>query len=625
MKLSSLMSDGMVLQRHASVPIWGSAQPGQSVEVRIVNRVYKTAADHEGEWHISLDPMEAGGPYELVVQAEGEPEVVIRDVMIGEVWVLGGQSNMQLPVRRTLDLFADEIARANFPDIRQFTVPQRYDFHGPRYDLSDGAWKKAVQDDVLDFSAAGFFFAQALYKSYGVPIGLVQTAIGGTPVEAWMSEPTLRSFGNYDETLARCKDDDYVMRTIREDEERSHHWHEALNASDRGLLEKWYELKSLDTSEWSEAQLPSLWYGTELAAHRGSVWFRREIDVPESIAMGEALLKLGTIVDADDTYVNGVLVGSTSYKYPPRRYPIPAGVLRPGKNVISVRVISTHNTGGFIPEMPYQLVLGDQQIDLTGAWQYRIGATTDSLAPHTFFHYMPSGLYNGMIVPISRYRMRGVLWYQGESNTEKPRGYHRLFQAMMRDWRELWGFGSFPFLFTQLANFDGEEEPQLDHTVSNKWAQLRNEQRLALQAENTGMAVTIDIGEHNDLHPQDKKTLGERLALLARKLAYGEELVHSGPLYAGMDMLGHAIRLYFDHVGSGLVAKGDEELHGFEICAADGRFVPARAELAGDTVVVSSDQVPAPRHVRYAWADNPASANLYNKEGLPASPFTTES
>lgn len=615
MLLSGILSDGMVLQRNADVAVWGKTRPRERVRVVFLDRTYETTADESGNWLVTLQGLPPGGPYEMRIAADGER--VIRDVLVGDVWVLGGQSNMELPVRRTLDLFAEEIRGVHLPFVRQFTVPMTYDFHGPRDEVAGGRWMAAVQDEVMHFSAAGFFFAKELYERYGVPIGLILTAVGGTPIEAWMSEPTLRRIGGYDEQLDRCKDDEYVAATQRSDEERMRRWHQTLNERDPGLKEGWSG-ERCDTSDWRDFELPNSWRDGELEAVRGSVWFRREIEVPPSMAAGEAMLKLGTVVDADETYINGTLVGSTGYRYPPRRYPVPAGVLKPGKNTIAVRVISTHNTGEFVRDMPYELVAGGQTLDLKGTWKYRVGAVVEALEPQTFFHYMPAGLYNGMIAPLRRYAIKGALWYQGESNAHKPEGYSRLFREMVQDWRNLWGIGDFPFIFTQLANFEVEDGGR------ETWAKLREEQRKCLAVPNTAMATAVDIGEYNDLHPQDKKTLGRRLALCARRIAYGEDIVHSGPLYREMERLGDAIRIRFDHTGSGLTTRDGQEPRGFAVCGPDGVYQPARAVISGDAVIVSHERIREPRHVRYAWANNPADANLYNKEGLPAVPFSTE-
>ena len=618
MRLSDLLSDGMVLQRDAEAAVWGKTRPFHRVRIEFLDRAWETRADDQGRWKAVLQHLPPGGPHEMRIVDESGEERIIRDVLIGDVWVLGGQSNMELPVRRTLDLLAEEVRDVRLPQVRQFTVPLMYDFHGPREEVAGGRWIAAVGERVMDFSAAGFFFARELYERYGVPIGLILTAVGGTPVEAWMSEPTLRRLGGFDKLLDRCKDDAYVAATLKSDEERHRRWHEELNKRDAGRKEGWHRAR-LDTSDWGDFALPGSWRACGLENVRGAVWFRREFEIPSSVAEGGALLRLGTVVDADETYVNGVLVGSVPYRYPPRRYPIPAGVLKPGKNTIAVRVLSIFNTGEFISGMPYELVAGGRTLDLSGTWKYRLGAAAEEeLAPQTFFQYMPAGVYNGMIAPVSRYAIKGVLWYQGESNVASPEGYSRLFREMVRDWRVRWKIGDFPFIFVQLANFadmDGGLE---------RWAALREEQRKCLNIPNTAMAVAVDIGEPNDLHPQDKKTLGQRLALCARRLAHGEHVVHSGPLYRRMEREGDAVRIWFDHAGQGLTTRDGKEPAGFSVLGPDGIWRPARAVISGDTVLVSHERIREPRHVRYAWANHPAEANLCNREGLPAVPFSTE-
>jgi sialate O-acetylesterase len=616
MNLSSILSDGMVLQRNAKVSIWGKTQVSQAVEISFRDKIYNTTSNSNGEWTVILDNLDPGGPYQMVITADGEKSV-IQDILVGDVYVLGGQSNMQLPVSRTLDLYEEEITAEKQPFIRQFAVPQLYNFHAPQQDITDGRWISANPTDIMQFSAAGFFFARALYKTYGVPIGLILTAIGGTPIEAWMSEKTLREIGGYETVLEQCKDDSYITDTQHRDEERNQNWHKALNENDAGLKEGWFEA-SYDASKWESFELPNAWTNSPLESLRGAVWFRKEFDIPASMAADKAKLSLGTIVDADETYVNGKLVGSTGYRYPPRRYSIPEGPLKSGTNSITVRVISYQTTGEFIKDMPYKLVSNDQEIDLEGTWKYCVGSVTEALEPATFFQYKPSGLYNGMISPLQNYGIKGVLWYQGESNTGRPEGYRHLFKSLVKDWRNNWNIDELPFIFTQLPNFGEAVHSQTD------WAELREEQRMGLDIPYTAMAVTIDLGQYNELHPQNKKPLGQRLALSAKKIVYGEDIVYSGPLYNRMEKIGNAIHLYFKQVGSGLVALNEEKLKGFEVCGPDGVFVPANATVSDEVVIVSHSLIEDPLHVRYAYLNNPEEANLYNKEGLPASPFTTE-
>src|SRR5208283_2110369 len=344
-----------------------------------------------------------------------------------------------------------------------------------------------------------------------------------------------------------------------------------------------------------------------------------KIVIPSSIADKEATLILGRIVDADSVFVNGVFVGTTSYLYPPRRYGIPPNLLRAGENTIAIRVINSSGDGGFVLDKAYEIAAGDTSIDLKGDWQYRLGARMEPLGSQTFIRWKPLGLYNAMLAPLTDYRIKGAVWYQGESNVGKPVEYRELFPALVRDWRESWKQGNFPFLFVQLPNFmEAKSEPS-----ESNWALLREAQLMALSLPNTGMAVTIDIGEWNDVHPLDKKDVGDRLALAAQKVAYDDSrVVYSGPLYQSMRIEGNKIILTFSNIGSGLMAKGGE-LKGFAIAGSDKKFVWGDAKIENGNVIVSSSRVLNPVAVRYAWADNPEGANLYNKEGLPASPFRT--
>ncbi|MRH41441.1 sialate O-acetylesterase [Aquibacillus halophilus] len=616
MTFSSLISDGMVLQRNKRIAIWGKTINSQIVEISFLGKSYQTESDSDGNWTIFLEDLKPGGPHQMEIIAD--EKTVINDILIGDVWVLGGQSNMEIPVKRTLDLLEDEVKTINHPSIRQFSVPQHPNFHAPQDDISGGKWIPATTTNVMDFSAAGYFFAADLYEKYQVPIGLILTAVGGTPIEAWMSEETLHQVGGYEATIEKNRNDIYVANTKRNDEQHNDQWYKNLNEQDKGLAQGWQEV-SYDATEWQTFQVPNSWEGSELESIRGAVWFRKEIDVPDSMTVGKAKIKLGTIIDADDTYINGTQIGNTGYRYPPRRYTIQEGLLKPGKNVIAVRVISTQNTGAFVTDMPYKLISNGHELDLQGSWKYRVGAVTEEQKPQTFFNTMPIGLYNGMIAPIRNYAIKGVLWYQGESNSQQPKGYRRLFEGLVSDWRSNFNVVDLPFIFTQLANWDADP----NNPKGTKWAELREEQRKGLAITNTGMAVAIDIGEHNDLHPQNKKTLGQRLALSAKKLVYGEDIVASGPIYNRMKQVGSSIHLDFYHVGSGLIAQNGQ-LKQFEISDVDGTFVPANAIIKDNKVIVTNEQVENPQHVRYAWLDNPAGANLYNKEGLPASPFTTE-
>lgn len=620
-RLPKLISDGMVLQRDAKVKIWGWASPDEKVTINFNGKKYNTTTDKNGKWIVALSKMKAGGPYGMEINAINN--ITIKDILIGDVWVCSGQSNMVLPMKRVEDLYGDEIAHAENQFIRHFFVPERYDFNAPREDLVSGKWESVNPENILRFTATGYFFAKSLYEKYHVPIGLINASVGGTPAEAWMSEDALKDFPVSLETAKKFKDSAFVNKIIREDRAASDTWYSSLKQLDRGYEEAekpWYSA-GYDASAWDTMQLPAYWEDEGLEGVDGVVWFRKEIDVPASMAGKPARLLMGRIVDGDSVYVNGIFVGTVSYQYPPRKYSVPENLLKAGKNIIVVRVINNIGPGGFVKDKPYKLIAGDQVIDLKGKWQYRLGAKMDPLPGQTFVQYKPSGLYNGMIAPLLNYRIKGVIWYQGESDTGRPIEYRKMFPTLINNWRQKWNEGKFPFLFVQLPNFmETKDEPS-----ESNWALLREAQLTTLAVPNTGMAVAIDIGEWNDIHPLNKEDVGNRLALAARKVAYGEKnVVYSGPIYKCMKIKGNKIIVTFTNTGSGLIVKGGGELKHFAICGADKKFVWAKARIEGNKIVVWNDNIFDPVVVRYAWADNPEGANLYNKEGLPASPFRTD-
>jgi sialate O-acetylesterase len=529
---------------------------------------------------------------------------------------------MVLPMRRVRDLYEDEIAASGNPQIRYFFVPLQYDFNGLKEDFLSGEWKSANPENVLQFSAAAYFFAKTIYDRIHVPIGIVNASVGGTPIEAWMSEEALRDFPAQLEVLERYKDDGYVREIIRKDRARIDAWYARLRKSDEGYSNQessWFD-PATDVSDWRTMRVPAFWADEGFDPVNGVFWFKKEIDLPASMAGKSARLNMGRIVDADSVYVNGAFVGTTSYQYPPRIYWIPEGILKSGKNVIVVRIINSLGKGGFIKDKPYELIAEGDTVDLKGEWRMKPGANMDSLGEQIFVHYTPAGLYNGMIHPLLKTAMKGVLWYQGESNTERPKEYADLFPALIRDWREQWKQGEFPFLYVQLPNYlEAKSQPD----ESNN-AELREAQSKALILPNTAMAVTVDIGEWNDIHPLNKRDVGQRLALTAQNRVYGmKDVVCSGPLYESMEKKGNKIILTFSHVGGGLIARGGGPLRHFAIAGRDGKFVWADAEIVDDKVIVWNNSIADPVAVRYAWADNPEGANLYNREGLPASPFRT--
>lgn len=631
LKLPQLISDGMVLQRNAAVKIWGWATEGEEIAVEFMGTTHTTIANPAGEWQITLSNLTAGGPYTMLIRATDKlkknapslDSITIDNILVGDVWVCSGQSNMEISMQRASPLYESEIANSKNPYIRYFEVPKQYNFNTPQNDISGGYWQAPNPENVLRFSAVAYFFALDLYQTYKVPIGLINSSLGGSPVEAWISEDALKQFPEHYEEAQRFKDSALINQIETQDRMRIGQWNRTLRQLDEGYKmpdKPWYS-PELNTADWQTMTIPGYWSDTDAAIATGVVWFRKEIDVPASMTGKLAKLLVGRIVDADSVFVNGTFVGSTGYQYPPRRYEIPAGILQEGKNTITVRVINSSGKGGFVPDKSYEISVGGQTIDLTGEWQYKLGAAMPPLESQTFIRWKPVGLYNAMIAPLLNYSMKGVIWYQGESNAERPQEYRTLFSTMIENWREKWQAGDFPFLFVQLANFmEAKSQPS-----ESNWALLREAQLQTLSLPNTGMAVTIDIGEWNDIHPLNKKDVGKRLALAAKKLAYRDEkIIYSGPLYQSMKIEGNKIILSFTHSGTGLMAKGDNQLQYFAIAGKDKQFVWANAKIEGDKVIVWNDAIPQPLAVRYAWADNPDGANLYNKEGLPASPFRTD-
>lgn len=616
-RLPRLISNGMVLQRDAAVKVWGWASSSEKVEVTFKGKTYKTSADDAGHWNIKLPPQPAGGPYEMTVR--GKNEIRVSDILFGDVWVCSGQSNMELTMERVKEKYPEVIAASTNGQIRQFVVPDQYDFKVQHKDLDGGSWTSATPANVLGFSAVAYFFALEIYDKHHVPIGLINAALGGSPVESWMSEDVIKNFPEAFGEFQRFQHNETIRKIETDDRQRNRYWHAAMDSLDPGIksANRWYDA-DLDEREWKEITVPGFWADAGYKNGNGSAWYRRKVSLPASMTGKPAKLWLGRIVDQDSVFINGRFVGTTSYQYPPRRYNVNAGLLKEGENTIAVRVINQSGRGGFITDKPYYLAVDEDTVDLKGAWKFRPGAVMAPLEGPTFIRWKPVGLFNKMISPLLSVSIKGVLWYQGEANTGKPAEYEALFPALIRDWRARWGQGDFPFLYVQLANYmKSYAEPR-----DSKWAALRNAQLKTLSVPNTGMAVAIDLGEWNDIHPLNKADVGRRLALLARKIAYGErDLVASGPLPVDARFEGQQVTITFEHTGTGLTIKNSDRLNHFAVSEDGKKFVWAEATVKKNKVIVTASNVSTIKAVRYAWADNPEGVNLYNSEGLPATPF----
>tara|TARA_B100000953_G_scaffold62714_1_gene50016 strand:+ start:2203 stop:4122 length:1920 start_codon:yes stop_codon:yes gene_type:complete len=614
-RLPKLVSDGMVLQRNSNVRIWGWASEGEDIEVSFQQRNYNTSTKN-GKWEILLENPNIGGPYTM--QISGKNSIQLNSIYVGDVWLCSGQSNMELPMSRVAPKYTEEIKSADNAEIRYFQVPKEYNLTKKLDDFSGGNWISVNQNTIEGFAAIPYFFAKKLYEEYQIPIGLIDASLGGSPVEAWMSEKALKNFPEAIAEVEKLKPEGVIDSLEQLDQNRIRNWYTTVTAEDAGLKSGW-KTANFDDSDWEEFELP----GLLKQPINGVVWFRKKFDLKSEFSGKPAELLMGRIVDADSVFVNGTFVGNTTYQYPPRRYQIPENILREGENTITVKLISERGRGGFVTDKPYEINFPEKRIDLKGAWKYKVGKATEALQPQTFYRWKPTGLYNAMIHPLLKYSIKGAIWYQGESNTSEPEKYSELFPKMIESWRENWHqeASNFPFLFVQLANFMESRENPTD----TNWARLREAQKAALNVPKTGMAVTIDVGEWNDIHPLDKKTVSDRLATAAKHLAYGDaSVVPSGPIYTSSEIKNDSIILHFEAVGSGLKIKNNQELKGFAIAGNDKQFVWAKAKIEGDKVIVYSPQVKHPVAVRYAWADNPENANLYNKEDLPASPFRTD-
>jgi len=615
-RLPRLIRDSMILQRDSKVNIWGWASAHEKIAVKLNNNTYKTKADANGNWNLVLPPTKAGGPYTMDIT--GKNKISLKEILFGDVWFCSGQSNMVHQLNIHDVTYADEIANANYPQIRQFWIPTMTNLQGPQSDLPAGNWKPAVGEEVRPFSAVAYFFAKKLFEKYQVPVGIINASVGGTPIEAWTSEEGFRDFASISTLIQKNKDTAYINSFNRRTGPPG-----TRPQTDLGLTGsfKWYD-PAYTPKGWRTINIPGYWEDQGIKDLNGVVWYRKEIDVPAAMTGKAAKLFLGRIVDADELYINGKLVGNTSYQYPQRRYKLPEGILKPGKNLFVIRVTNTGGKGGFVPDKPYCLFAGTDTLDLKGTWNYKVG---DVFPPYTggggggglSFQNQPTALYNAMVAPEIRYTIKGFCWYQGESNAGKPDEYAKLLPALIRDWRTKWNQGPLPFLNVQLPGY-------MDYNylpVESNWATMRESQLKALSVENTAMVVAIDLGEWNDVHPDNKKTVGDRLALAAFKTAYGENNVYSGPIARDVTADGNKLIIRFTHTGTGLTTSDDEAPAEFAIAGADKKFVWAKVRIEGDKIIVWNDQVAQPLYVRYAWADNPVNPNLFNKEGLPASPF----
>ena len=622
LRLPRHFGDGMVVQRDAPIPVWGWAAPGAQVTVSFRGAARAATAGPEGAWRVMLPEAPAGGPYALDVESDGS-RIHVADVLAGDVWVASGQSNMEFPVGIAKNA-AQEVAAAHDSLIRELRVPHSWS-DGPEDDLAGGAWVPADPAHVGEFSAVAYFFAREIRRTVPVPIGIVNITWGGSAIETWLSR---EAQGLTDSAWAEVqrRESDRVAAIL--DTLRSRLG--ALPTADSGLVggrALWGD-PALDLASWAGIPVPSAWEQSGFPGLDGVAWYRTDFTLTEGEAARGVRLSLGVIDDDEITWVNGVLVGRTEGYNRRRLYDVPAAALRGGRNVLAVRVTDGGGGGGINgdPASVY-LEVGAERRSLAGRWRFRVGQV--SVQPDgQRINKIPAVLYNRMVHPLLPMAVKGILWYQGESNANNPaqaRAYRGQFLQLIESWRRAWNGGNrgaFPFLWVQLPSYGAADPVPSDR---GGWAIQRESMEAALRLPNTGRAITVDLDEAANLHPLNKQDVGSRLALVARKVAYGENVLASGPSYRRHTIRDGRMVVRFDHAGDGLVARSEDGAIGaFAIAGEDRKFVWAKARLEGDHVVVWSEAVPHPVAVRYAWADNPPTPNLYNRAGLPAVPFRTD-
>lgn len=626
--LPECFTDRMVLQQQIDAPIWGKADPNQKVKVTTSwdKKTYTIHADAEGKWIVNVATPQAGGPYSIVI-SDGR-ELKLNNVLIGEVWFCSGQSNMEMPLAgwgKIADYEA-EIAAADFPDIRLLQVQKATDTQpADQFTTDKGGWQVCSTATIAEFSSVAYFFARDLHRNLKVPIGLIHASWGGTIAEAWTSGRSLKEMPYFKETVQKMEtysNEELIQAYTKQIEERN----AKIASADKGIVNHipvWAAVEYPDT-DWKEMPLPTLWEDSQLPNMDGIVWFRKTIEIPVSWAGKDLQLHFDAIDDNDITYFNGQEIGSKEGFDQPRNYTIPGKLVKAGKAVITVRVTDTGGGGGIYGNAA-NLAIGLSgnsagRIALAGNWKYEVTVDLKDFPAKPYSPYesnRPTVLYNAMVYPLIPYGIQGAIWYQGEANVERAAQYKELFPLLIRDWRQAWN-RNFPFYFVQLANYMARTStPQ-----ESVWAELREVQLQTLNLENTGMAVTIDIGDADDIHPKNKQEVGRRLALIARANTYSQPLPFSGPLYAGYTLEQNQIRIHFENA-QGLRSSDGKSLTGFAIAGSDRRFHWAEAKIEGNEVVISAPVVKYPVAVRYAWADNPA-CNLTNTGGLPASPFRTD-
>jgi sialate O-acetylesterase len=619
--LSPAFGSHMVLQREKPNTFWGWAQPGSEITVSIADQRAKTTTAPDGKWIVHLTPPPVGGPYTLTV--DGPSHLELTDIMVGDVWICSGQSNMEFGISNEKD-GATEIAHSNDPNLRLYFAPRQVALSPA--ETNAGQWLTCSPETVIKngwggFSAVGYHFGHALRRELNVPIGLIEINWGGTPAEAWTSPEALAPLTDFAPSLQ-------IVDSLRKagSPPISNYLDLWLARNDLGSNPKApWQNPDLDDTDWTAAKLSNGFGDVGMSTQPGIVWFRKSFDLPNPLPAGDATLSLGPIQQIDQTWVNGQPIGNSGWGAWPRKYGLYAGLLKSGKNQIAVRVIGKDEKRGF--EGPADIMFvqlnNGTRIPLTEGWKAKASAkiTKENPGPSSYDQYpnLPVVLFNGMIAPQLPMAIRGAIWYQGEANADRAFQYRTLLPTMIADWRHQFAQGDFPFYIVSLAAFEAHKDTPGD----DAWAELREAQALTAHTiPNSGLALAIDVGDANDIHPKDKKTVGERLALVALANEYKKDVIYSGPTYKEMKREGSSLRLTFDHTEGGLKSR-DKTLAEFSLAGPDHQWHRATATIDQNTILLNSPTVPNPIAARYAWQANPI-ATLVNGANLPAIPFRTD-
>ena len=620
--MPKLFQSGMVVQRGKLIPVWGHADAGEAVTVRFNKKVYQTTADADGRWRVDLPKMKAGGPYQLTVNDQ-----TIDNILVGDVWLLSGQSNIDVTIERVYPQYTQEIDNYENNEIRLFRVQNETSTHGVKEDIrhTNINWKPVNKQNAWLFSAAGYFLGKRMFQTNKVPQGIIVNSWGGTPIEAWISEDSLKAdYPMLIKKLQMYQNDNYVRAQMQANGAANQQWESILNQTDPG-----YADVAVDETSWQQIDQNNwTWRGT------GSVWLRQHITIDKQHAGKPARLLLGTLFDRDVTYLNGKQIGQTGYQYPPRRYDIPEGMLKEGDNVIAIRFINKFGAVHFIPEKPYMLCFGDDRLSqnpmpkdvqpLSQLWKMKVGAEMPQCpSSDVSLQNLPTTLYNAVLYPLAPYAINGVVWYQGESNTGNPAPYADHLKKLMGSWRDRWNDQQMPFVIVQLANYDGRQQTGMPRPiayqaepVNSGWAQLREAQRTAAKADPYAeLAVINDLGETVDIHPLRKKEVAERIALCFDRLVYNNKKVKLSPEVIDVKVTGDNIQLTLDQP----IQEGD--LYTFEVADTNHVFHNVPMAKGMGNVITLLNFAFTPTAVRYAWKDDPKEANVRSLTGLPMSSF----